>query len=199
MSNYRKARSHLSKDLVMKGIVERFGELEWGRSRGPFTDLTYSIIGQQLSGKVASTIFERFKALFGRKKITAKNILDLNVEDIRGSGISYSKVSYLKNLSEAVVSKELEINKFTEMKDEEVVENLIKTKGIGRWTAEMFLMFTLERQDVFSIGDLGLRKAVSVHYGVDKDDHKTIEKISLKWSPYRTWASRYLWKSLDEK
>lgn len=196
-TSYKLVKKQLSKDPVMKQLVGEVDELQWGRSRDPFEDLVYSIISQQLSDKAASTIYERFRKLLGRKKLNSKNLLDLDNEEIRGSGISYSKASYLKNLSIAVINKDLELGKLNTMDNDEIIEKLVEIKGIGRWTAEMFLMFTLEREDVFSLGDLGLRTAVSKFYGVERSDLKKIEEISLKWKPYRTWASRYLWRSLD--
>ena len=127
-----------------------------------------------------------------------ENILAIEDKLIRDCGISYPKISYIKLLSTAVRSGEIDLIELNNLGSDEVIFELTKIKGVGRWTAEMFLMSTLKHPDIFSVGDLGLRKAVSNLYGVDRNDHKTILSIAERWKPYRTFASRYLWRSLDE-
>lgn len=192
----KKAQKHLSKDLVIKKLIKTHGLLDFGFGGDPFEELVYSIIGQQLSDKAAATIYKRVIETIKSNPPTPSAILAVDDEKLRGCGISYSKISYIKGLSRAVKEKKLILEKLLEMEDEEVITELIKLKGIGRWTAEMFLIFNLKRVDVFSMGDLGLRTAVAKLYGVSRDDIKTIEKISLSWKPYRSIAARYLWKSL---
>lgn len=188
----------LKKDLVMKGLIDTFGNLEEIKiSSNLYIDILESIVSQQLSVKASDTIWKRFENLFPDKKITPDYLLTLPDQTIRDVGCSFSKIKYMKCLSEMVVNNELDLEGLTYMDNEEVIVELTKVKGIGRWTAEMILIFSLDREDVFSIGDLGLRNVVSKLYEVDRDNLEEITKISEKWAPYRSYASRYLWKSLD--
>ncbi len=191
-----KALSHLQKDPVMKKLIETYDLPTWVDSNDIFLDIIETIINQQLSSKAGTTIFNRFKALFNNQKITPQKVL-LADQDLRSSGISNAKVQYIKNVAKAIQDKELEIVKFAELSDAEVIAQLIEIKGIGKWTAEMILMFSLKRPDIFSMGDLGLCAAVAKLYNIDRKDLKKIEQISLKWSPYRSIACRYLWRSLE--
>jgi DNA-3-methyladenine glycosylase II len=145
---------------------------------------------------VADKIWERVKELLDNE-FSAEKILNISEEKLRGTGLSRSKAVYFKEAAKAQKRGRLESREIEKMTDEQVVERLIEIKGIGRWSAEMIMIFTLGREDVFSVGDLGLRTAVCRLYGVQRDDWEAIEKISLKWRPYRSIASRYLWKSLD--
>lgn len=170
------------------------------KSKDYFVDIVESIISQQLSIKAADTIFGRFKKLFPKKNITAKQVLKIPDEKMRECGISYSKIKYIKGVAQAVEEKTINLTKLDSMTDEEVITEMIKLKGIGVWTAEMFLIFTLGRTDVFSAGDLGLQNAMIKIYKLDPNPKKEILiEISQKWSPYRTTASRILWKSLELK
>lgn len=193
----KKEKLHLSKDPVLKKLISIFGELEIRQHTDLFDDLISSIISQQLSVKAADTIYKRFVSLFGNKIPTPQQILEMPDVQIRECGISYSKIKYIKGIADAVERGNLVIENLPKMADEQVLAELIKLKGVGQWTAEMFLMFSLGRQDLFSMGDLGLRNAISKLYGVDRDDIKAIEAITFKWSPHRTLACRYLWASLD--
>ncbi|MEX2012823.1 MAG: DNA-3-methyladenine glycosylase [Candidatus Levyibacteriota bacterium] len=161
-----------------------------------FETLCSSIVSQQLSNKAAATIFGRLKKLFPKEKITAEGLVKMTSEKLRSVGISNQKANYLIDLSAKVLSKEVELEKFAELPDEKIIEELTLVKGIGRWTAEMFLMFALGREDVFSYGDLILRKSFQKLYGFKKEPTvEEVEKITIKWSPYRTYASRVLWRS----
>lgn len=165
-----------------------------------FVDLVESIINQQLSGKAAATIFGRFKKLFSREQITPKKLLKLTDEKIRAAGISYSKIKYIKGIAREIVEGRLDLPKMETLNDEQVINEMVKLKGVGVWTAEMFLMFTLLRPDVFSTGDLGLQNAIAKFYKLDKKPPKEkLLEISGKWSPHRSLASRILWRSLDLK
>jgi DNA-3-methyladenine glycosylase II len=173
-----------------------FGPVTLTKTTDYFAHLCEAIISQQLSEKAGSTIWNRFVALFPDKKITPELVLAMPDEKIRAVGPSRSKISYLKNL--AMHTKLLDLQTLGDMKNEDVVIELTKVKGIGPWTAEMFLMFALGRPDVFSFGDLGLRNAIKKLYKLKKDPtKKQMEKITKKWSPYRTYACRILWKSLE--
>ncbi len=192
-----KAHLHLSQDPVMKKLIEMYELPEWTDDKNLFLELIESIIGQQLSVKAADTITRRFKEAVGSDTPTAEQILAIDDDTLRAAGNSYGKIKYIKGICLAVINKEIDFDIFRSMSDEEVIAELIKLKGVGNWTAEMFLMFSLGREDVFSLGDLGLRNAVSKLYQIDRDNLVEIEKISLQWKPYRSLASRYLWKSLD--
>lgn len=164
-----------------------------------FLRLTRAIVGQQLSVKAAGTIFGRFEKLF-QNGINPKELLKLKAQDIRTAGISFKKISYLHDLAEKTLTKEVLLNDFNHKPDEKVIEDLVKIKGIGRWTAEMFLIFSLGRPDVFSNGDLGLQNAIQKMYKLGtKPSLEYLEKLSFKWSPFRTYASMILWRSLDNE
>ena len=163
-----------------------------------FEDLCEAITSQQLSGKVSDVIFARFKKLYPKVKITAKYTLIIPDEKIRAAGMSNSKVKFIKDLAEKVESGNLKMENLAELSDEQVTEELMKVKGIGTWTAEMFLMFGLAREDIFSHGDLGLRRAIQKLYGLKKEPtERQTARISKKWSPFKTYACMILWRSLD--
>ncbi|HMQ02126.1 MAG TPA: DNA-3-methyladenine glycosylase [Candidatus Doudnabacteria bacterium] len=167
--------------------------------RTHFEALVEAIISQQLSVKAADTIFARFVALFPRSKFPKPEaVLKLSLAKFRAVGISGQKSLYIKDLSARIVSRELKLNSLHKLDNEAVIDELTKVKGIGRWTAEMFLMFTLRRPDVFSTGDLGLRNAIQKLYNMKTPPtERQLERISKRWVPHRTTAARYLWKSLE--
>ena len=200
----KKIIKHFKKvDQVLHSVTEKIEALEVWEIKNPddyFLELCSNIIGQQLSGKAADTIYGRFEKLFGKKKINPQNVLKIPDEKLRKAGMSWSKVKYVKDLAQKVKDRTLKLEKLDNMTDDDVISELTKIKGIGPWTAEMFLMFTLGREDVFSNGDLGLRNAIKKLYKFKKEPtRKQIEKIVEKWKPYRTYASRILWKSLEIK
>lgn len=163
-----------------------------------FLRLCREIVSQQLSTAAGNTIFGRFRKLYKKGKVTPDTVLETSHEKLLSVGMSNSKARYVKNLAEAVINKKLDLKKFDKMSDDNIKAELVKVKGIGPWTAEMFLMFTLHRPDVFSPGDLGLRKAIKRIYGFKKDpSSRTVSRIVSKWAPYRTFASLVLWESLE--
>lgn len=188
---------HLKKDPVMRKLIAKHQIKEyWGGQNSLFLDLVEIVTGQQLSLKAADTIFKRFLALFpGKPK--PNDVLEVPVEKLRSVGLSNSKANYVRNVAEAVSSGSLILDQFEKMTDEEIKKELVKIKGIGPWSAEMFLMFSLKRPDVFSVGDLGLRTAIEKLYGIKRDNLKRIEKLAESWRPHRTLASRLLWASLE--
>ena len=193
-----KVIEHLKKDKILGTILEKYTVSAPKVSTNLFRDLLDAIVSQQLSNKAAATIFGRFLSLFpGETLPTPEEILKLSDDTLRACGLSHQKASYLKSLSEEIISKKLVLENLHLLPDEDVITALTKVKGIGRWTAEMFLIFSLGRPDTFSVGDLGLRSAVAKLYGVDREDKIKIEKISQRWSPYRSLASLYLWKNLE--
>lgn len=197
------AVSHLMLDPIMAKLVKKYKLSDWPEpnynSQYLFEELIETILGQQLSGKAADTITGRFKKLFSGKLPTPKKLLALPDEKIRACGTSWAKIKYVKNIANAIISKELDIEELPGLSDDEVRQILLKIKGIGPWTAEMVLMFTLRRPDIFSPGDAGLQNAICKFYGVKRGDIKKMLKISEQWSPHRSLASRYLWRGLDSK
>ena len=195
-----KVLSHFRKvDPILASAAEKMGkvELKWRQAEDFFAALCGAIVGQQLSDKVAEIIYARLEKL-GKGKLSPDIILKLSDQKLRDTGVSWSKVKFIKNLAEKVKSRKIELKKLTELEDELVITELVKLHGIGPWTAEMFLMFSLGREDVFSYGDLGLRRAIQKLYGFKKEPtKKQIEKIAGKWSPYRTYACLVLWKIMD--
>jgi len=180
-------------DDIMQGLVDKYGELGFEQCLDPFVDLVRAIVGQQLSVRVADVIWGRVEKLLG--DVTPESILEMAEEELRAVGLSWGKVRYVRNLANAVSFGDINMAAFGAMTDEEVIKSLTTVKGIGRWTAEMFLMFTLGRPDVFSHGDLGLRTAMRNLYDAHTRDE--IEVVSHRWSPNRSLACLYLWKTLD--
>ncbi len=160
-----------------------------------FFNLAREIIYQQLSGKAASTIWGRVTNLVG--KVTPENILAFEDKEFRAVGVSWSKAKYIKDLAAKTLSGEVVLTHLSELTDEAVIEELTKVKGIGRWTAEMFLIFTLSRENVFSLGDLGLKKGIAKLYGIDEPSPDQILSIISPWSPYKSYGAIALWNYLD--
>ena len=179
--------------------ISKLDDLPNRRGDDYFIDLIDAIVSQQLSGKAAATIFTRFKALFKNGQITPHNLLKIKDEEIRAAGMSYSKIKYIKDLATKVANGDIDFKKLEDLPDEQIIQELILVKGIGRWTAEMFLIFTLARPDVFSHGDLGLNNAIKKIYKLKNHNTKKVEKIVSKWSPYKSTAARILWHSLDNR
>ncbi|MCJ7740206.1 DNA-3-methyladenine glycosylase [Candidatus Microgenomates bacterium] len=162
-----------------------------------FSHLCKEIICQQLSDKAGDAILARFIKLFPNMLVQPVDLLSISHEKLRSVGMSHAKARYLRNLAEAITGGDLAVFHLDVMTDGEVIEELTKVKGIGPWTAEMFLMFAMGREDIFSYGDLGLRKAIQKIYRFKKEPtKKQMEKIISPWSPYKTYASRILWASL---
>jgi len=186
-------------DPVLQKLVEKYPAPKFeDRSNLLMKELIEHVISQQLSVKASDTIFKRFVNLFSKNNFpTAEQILAIEDEKIRSAGISYSKITYIKSVANAFVSDLIDIEKIRKQSDEEVIAELTQIKGIGQWTAEMVLISTLKRPDVFSIGDLGLRNAITKLYGIT--DRKEMLKLSETWSPHRSTACWYLWRSLENK
>ena len=196
----RKAINHLKhSDPVLSAIIERVGACRMEYGEPAFSSLAEAIIYQQLNGKAAVTIFNRFADLAGRP-LTPQGILKLSVEQMRGAGLSKQKLSYLRDLAAKTQSGELDFAKLPDLSDDEVIKHLTQVKGIGVWTAHMFLMFALRRPNVLPTGDFGVRMAIKKHYRKRKlPKPEQMEKIAKCWEPYRSVACWYLWKSLDVK
>ena len=200
---YDSALSHLRQcDPTLDRIIERVGPCGFEpRSVGThFEALLRSIVYQQLSGRAAATIHGRFVALYPRRAPTAERVLATPDEALRGVGLSRQKIGYMRDLSEKVVSRELPVRSLHTLTDDEIIESLVRVKGIGRWTAQMFLMFRLGRPDVLPELDLGIQKAIQINWKKRKLPlPKDVLKIGKPWAPYRSVASWYLWRSLELK
>lgn len=196
---FEKAVKHFkSSDPILYELAKSIDPFVLEKSQNHFVRLARAIVGQQLSVKAASTIWGRFEKLF-KNEITAEKILKLKDDDIRSCGISYPKIKYIKDLSEKVRTKQLLLHAFEDADEETIITNLTQVKGIGTWSAEMFMMFALARPDVFSVKDQGLRNAMVKLYGLKNPTDEKLLKLSKKWSPYRTYACRILWESLDNE
>ena len=193
---------HLSKDRRLKQLIDRHTEpLSLTRQKDVVFYLCASIMSQQLSTKVAHTIRQRFLDLFGGRAPAPEEILAVSPAALRSIGLSNAKVSYVLNVARFAMEQGLDHRKLNKMENEEVIAWLTQIKGVGRWTAEMLLMFGLAREDVFAIDDWGIQNAMIHVYKLDREDKKAFRekllKISAKWSPYRTYACLYLWRWKD--
>ena len=179
--------------------VDGLGDPRAGRPHDHYGALVRSIVGQQLSTKAARSIYTRLTDRFGGRTPTPQEVLADDPDELRAAaGLSRAKVSYLRSLAEHVIEGSLELERLEELPDEQVIAELVAVKGLGEWSAHMFLMFHLGRPDVLPVGDLGIRRAVMRVYGLRKlPDPRRLEKIAKPWSPYRTLACRFLWRSLD--
>jgi DNA-3-methyladenine glycosylase II len=206
----RGAVVHLRRaDPVLAALIERI-EADGGlgrRGRRPvdhddhYGALVRSIVGQQLSSKAAFSIYTRLTDRFGGRPPRPDEVLAEDPEELRAAaGLSHSKVSYLRSLAEHVIAGELELERMESLPDDEVIAELVAVKGIGIWTAHMFLIFHLERPDILPTGDLGIRSAIQRAYGLDElPDPAEMERIAAPWRPHRSTASRFLWRSLDNE
>lgn len=191
---------HLSKDRRLEKILtERLSELHI-RKNVPLR-LMASIMSQQLSTKVAKVLYHRFLELYGGKEPKPQQVLDTKFETLRSIGLSNAKVSYVQNVAEFCINNKITDKKLYSMSNEEVIELLTQIKGVGKWTVEMLLMFTLGREDVFAVDDFGIQQAMIKIYHLDTFDKKTMKekmlRLSAKWSPYRTYACLHLWQWKD--
>ncbi len=177
------------------------GDPRAGRPDDHYGALVRSIVNQQLSTKAARSIYTRLTDRFGGRTPTPEQVLADDPEELRAAaGLSRAKVGYLRSLAEHVLSGELELERLDDLDDEQVIAELVAVKGIGEWSAHMFLMFHLQRPDVLPVGDLGIRRAIERAYTLeDLPDAATIERIAEPWRPHRTLACRYLWRSLDNE
>jgi DNA-3-methyladenine glycosylase II len=196
----RKAVNHLKKcDPVLCAIIERVGAFRMEFGPPEFHSLAESIVYQQLHGKAAATIFDRLAKL-ASEPLTPEGVLKLSDEQLRSVGLSKQKSAYLKDLAEKTAAGLLDFSRLPGLSDTEVIKHLTQVKGIGVWTAHMFLMFTLKRPDVLPTGDYGIQAAMKKHYKKRQMPKPHImEKIAKPWAPYRSIACWYLWRSLDIK
>ena len=194
------ALKYLSRDKDLKTLIDHFGVITLKRRRNYFKSLLRSIIHQQLSGKAARTIENRFLELYnGNRYPTPEDVLKTPAEAIQNVGISRMKTEYIRGLAKIIDDGEIRLDKLTELSNDEVGNVLKEVKGIGQWTVDMFLIFSLNRPDVFPLNDLGIQKGLMLLLGRQKNlSRESMLSHSKKWKPYRTLASLYLWKIVDE-
>lgn len=203
MKDLNIAVSYLKKaDSVLGSLIEKLGIVDYRSEKDIFESLVFSIIGQQLSGKAAETIYNRFQNLFLNQKFTPDQILKLDPAQIRAVGTSWAKVASLQDLSQKVLDGTVDLIALPGLSDQEIIDHLVQVKGIGPWSAQMRLMFSFHRPDIFPLDDVGIQNALVKHYGLNRK-HKNMKqkmlKIARNWRPYRTVACWYLWASLDNR
>ena len=190
-------------DDTLRKIIDERGPLDLetrtrGRPSDPYGALLRSIVGQQLSTKAARSIYGRLTEQFGGRAPTPQELLEADPEVVRSAGLSRPKVNYLRSLAEHVVSGELALDRLPELPDEEVAREVTAVKGLGQWTADMFLIFHLDRPDVLAVGDLGIRTAIRNEYDLaGLPSSAEMEELAAPWRPHRSTACRFLWRSLD--
>jgi DNA-3-methyladenine glycosylase II len=188
---------HLTKDKKFKKILELQAPFILAKKKNVYLHLCYSIMSQQLSTKVADVFHRRFLDLYAGKEPTAQQISVTPFETLRGIGLSNAKANYVLNVSNFFIDEKITDAKLYKMSNEDVIKYLTQIKGVGQWTVEMILMFTLGREDIFAVDDLGIQQAICKLYKIDAADKKAMKEkmltVSKKWSPYRTYACRYLW------
>ncbi len=188
---------HLNKDKKLAKIIASQQKYELQKRNQVHLHICSSIISQQLSTKVAAVIYGRFLALFSKKNPSPKDIIAVPFEELRGIGLSNAKANYVLNVCQFFIDNKITDSSLHKMDDEELISFLVQIKGVGRWTAEMILMFTLGREDVFAVDDLGIQQAMTKLYKLDVADKKQMKEkmisISTRWKPFRTYACRYLW------
>jgi len=193
---WEKAKRSLSRrDPVMAAIIRRHPRVHLEPRGEPFHTLARAIVGQQISVAAAQSVWNRFSALV--EVVSHEEVLKAKTRDLRACGLSGRKCEYISDLARRFADGHVHIHRWPQMTDDEVVEDLVQVRGIGRWTAEMFLMFNLLRPDVFPLDDLGLRKGIQLAYFKRKPALRSMRRLGETWRPYRSVATWYLWRSLD--
>lgn len=192
---------HLCKDKKLRRVLDEQDALVLEKRKKIYLRLCASIMSQQLSTKVAEVIYNRFLALYGKKEPTAQQILDTPFETLRSIGLSNAKTNYVHNVCRFFIDEKITDAQLYKMSNEEVIEKLTKIKGVGKWTTEMILMFSLQHEDVFPVDDLGIQQAMTKLYKLDPSNKKLLfeqmHKVAEKWRPYRTYACIHLWRWKD--
>lgn len=193
----RACRELMKQDRILKKLIPKYGSGFLVTRGDAFITLARAIVGQQISVAAAQAVWDRV-LLASKKKITPKNILALSTEELRGAGLSGRKVEYIRDLADHFHSGRLHANQWQDMDDESVIQELSSIRGIGRWTAEMFLIFNLVRPNILPLDDVGLLKAISLNYfsGEPVSRHEARE-VAANWAPWRTVATWYMWRSID--
>ena len=186
----------LNKDKKLKKIILSVGECKIKIISNPFEALIEAIITQQISDSAGKSISTKFKNLFGKKYPTPSDVIKLSKDEIKSVGLSRMKAEYIFDISQMIVDKKLNFKIFKKMSNEDIISELTKIRGIGRWTAEMYLIFALGRMDVFPLGDLGLINGIKKLYNLDNPSTDEILKITNNWIPYRTIGTWYIWRGV---
>ena len=193
---------HLNKDKLLKKVIATQQPYQLVKRKAVYLHLCSSIMSQQLSTKVAAVIFDRFLNLYKSKKPTPQQIAETPLETLRGIGLSYAKAGYVQYVCRFFIEEKITDAKLEKLGNEDLIKYLSQIKGVGQWTVEMILMFTLGREDVFALDDLGIQQSIKKLYQLDHLDKKELktkmQEISEKWKPYRTYACRYLWGWKDD-
>lgn len=190
--------AHLKKDRKLKAVIEKVGPLRMNQTSDVYLSLMKAIVSQQLSVKAADTIWNRFLELFKDGYPNQQKLLKLSDEKLRSVGLSYQKAGYLKNIAKFSIDETLEHGALIQLNDDELVDYLIQIKGVGRWTVEMLMMFSLNRLDVLPKDDLGIQNGMINLYGIKatgkRELYAEMEKVAERWKPYRSLACRYIWR-----
>lgn len=202
LSDIKIIKKHFAKaDTAILKVLKTLNLDDWFKESSTddhFINLSRNIIYQQLAGKAADAIYTRFIKLVG-SDLRPETVLNISDQAMRDVGLSWAKAKYVKDLATKTLSGEVNLDNLEELDNEEIIQELTKVKGIGRWTAEMFLLFTLHRENIFSYGDLGLRKGFGKLYGVESPRDEEIQKVVDKWIPYQSYGSISLWHYLDNR
>jgi DNA-3-methyladenine glycosylase II len=197
----KKAYKHIKKDVLMKEVLKSTPALTFSPNKNLYQSLIRAIVSQQLSVKAAATIYQRFLNLFQCNDPAAEIVLRLDDEQLRNCGLSYQKAGYLKNIAQFSITNGLDYRKLYRKTDEDLIAHLTQIKGVGQWTVEMILMFSLNRLDVFPVDDLGIQNAMKKLYGLEgkgKQLHQQMIQVAEQWRTYRTIACRHLWRWKDD-
>lgn len=193
--------THLIKDKKLKKVIEQQKPQTLVKRKRIYLQLCASIMSQQLSTKVAAVIYKRFLALYGKKLPTAQQIIDTPFETLKAIGLSTAKTNYVQNVCKFFIEEQLDDKHLYKMSDEELQQKLVQIKGVGKWTAEMILMFSLQREDIFPVDDLAIQQAVTKLYKLDNTNKKLLLEqmitVAEKWRPYRTYSCLHLWRWKD--
>ncbi|MFL5752089.1 MAG: DNA-3-methyladenine glycosylase family protein [Bacteroidia bacterium] len=202
MASIKQQLEHLKQDKKLAGIIDAVGILKGKKHEDLYLALQKSIVSQQLSVKAAATIWGRFESLFPENYPHPELVLKMDVEKMRAAGLSYQKAGYIQNIARFSKEETLDYHKLKKLNDEELITYLTRIKGVGRWTTEMVLMFTLGRENVLPVDDLGIQTAMIRLYNIKADKKQLKAKMfrhAQKWEPYRTLACKYLWRYKDTK
>lgn len=201
MATADKQLAHLNKDKQLKKVIKQVGPLKVGKRNDLYFSLIRAIVSQQLSTKAADTIFKRFLELFKDGYPHPKEVLKLKDDKMRAAGLSFQKAGYIKNIARFSMEETLDYKLLKSKTDDDLIDYLVQIKGVGRWTVEMLLMFTLGREDVLPLDDLGIQNGMKKLYGIEPKNKKHLYEemvtIAESWRPYRTLACLYIWRYKD--
>lgn len=203
MKTHADRLQHLKKDKKLKELIRQVGPLKYKKDLDLYLSLLRSIVSQQLSVKAAATIWQRFLGLFKNGYPEPRLLLKLKDEQLRAAGLSYQKAGYLKNIARFSIEETLDYQDLRKLSDEDLIDYLVQIKGVGRWTVEMILMFSLQRHDILPLDDLGIQNGMKhlydIQHATKKELFKEMERIAQSWRPCRTLACLYIWRYKDNQ